>query len=75
MKILKIFFHNIRHFSCHKSLFFIRNLLLNGLFAVFDQLKLRDFRRLHLSMNSSSRILLAELKELHFNDFKYFGKL
>jgi len=52
-----------------------RNLLLNGLFAVFDQLKLRDFRRLHLSMNSSSRILLAELKELHFNDFKYFGKL
>jgi hypothetical protein len=53
----------------------IRNLLLNGLFALFDRMKIKDFQKLHMSLNPHSRILLGELEELHKNDFRYFGKV
>ena len=72
---------NFEIFHEHHIYFFTRiivlrrNLLLNGLFAVFDHLRLRDLQHMHLSMNSSSRVLLSELKELHASDFKYFGEV
>ena len=52
-----------------------RNLLLNGLFALFDRMKIKDFQKLHMSLNPHSRMLLGELEELHKNDFRYFGKV
>ena len=53
----------------------IRTPILPGLFAIIDRIPPKDRKKIHVTLNQQSRLLLGEIFEVYLSDFKFFGKV
>lgn len=52
----------------------IRDLLVPGIFALFDQCQLKQRQQLHAVLDGQSSVLYKDLNEVYLSDYKFVGK-